>query len=124
MTCHWIWLSLLIIYQQLPLSVASETSAMPAVAEPRGALILTMAGSGAPSYLQASCLSIASSASRFDMLIFHEDNPIIMTMKCADNVQKINVHQHGLARLITEAVCEASSVTAQTGTTEDFILYK
>jgi hypothetical protein len=75
---------------------------------PRGALILTMAGSGAPSYLQASCLSIAASASRFDMLIFHEDNDRIINMPCAANVKKINVHRHGLARLITDAICRAA----------------
>jgi len=75
---------------------------------PRGALILTMAGSGAPPYLQASCLSVASSASRFDMLIFHEDNELIHDMRCAENVVKINLHHHGLARLIAAAVCQAS----------------
>ena len=73
---------------------------------PRGALILTMAGSGAPSYLQASCLSISAAATSFDMLIFHEDNELIMNMTCAENVKKINVHQHGLARLIATAVCQ------------------
>jgi hypothetical protein len=52
-------------------------------------------------------LSIAASADRFDMLIFHEDNAAIMNMSCAANVQKINVHKHGLARLITAAICQA-----------------
>ena len=73
--------------------------------QPRSALILTMAGDGIPPYLQASCLSISASASRFDMLIFHEDNDQIMKMPCAPNVRKINVHRNGLARLISEAVC-------------------
>lgn len=86
---------------------------------PRGALILTMAGPGAPSYLQASCLSMASSAARFDMLIFHEDNEVISTMLCAPNVKKINLHQHGLSRLISAAICQAggapdAAVTART----------
>lgn len=72
----------------------------------RGALILTMAGTGAPSYLQASCLSIRAAASGFDMLIFHENNEQIINMPCAENVKKINVQRHGLARLITKAVCQ------------------
>jgi hypothetical protein len=71
-----------------------------------------MAGPKAPPYLQASCLSIAGSADRFDMLIFHEDNAAIINMSCADNVKKINVHKHGLARLITAAICQAPQYIA------------
>lgn len=38
------------------------------------------------------------------MLIFHEDNKLLLDLPCADNVVKINVHRGGLATLIAKAV--------------------
>jgi hypothetical protein len=109
MKAPWIAAMLLVGCQIFPFSgVSAEGFAETNTNPPRGALILTMAGSGAPSYLQGSCLSIAASASRFDMLIFHEDNDYIINMTCAANVKKVNVHQHGLACLITDAICQAT----------------
>jgi hypothetical protein len=99
------WMTLVFL---LGCQMSQQVRAHGAEPKNRGALILTMAGSGVPSYLQASCLSIASSAAGFDMLIFHEDNDQISNMTCALNVKKINVHRHGLARLSTAAICPSS----------------
>eukprot|EP01041_Mallomonas_annulata_P012012 gene12012-25163_t len=74
----------------------------------RAAVILTIAGNNIPAYLSWSCHSFSATARTFDMLIVHENNSEIRALKCAHNVIKIDVGEHGLARLITEAFDKAS----------------
>ena len=78
----------------------------------RGAMIVTLAGNHKlAEYFEWSCATFGTSKDLFDMLVFHESNSKLLTLKCGSNVKFIDLGENGLSKLIVEKVFESSVAT-------------
>lgn len=78
----------------------------------RGAVVITLASSNklAP-YFEWTCRSFSSSGSLYDLLVFHEGNKALQTIKCARNVHLIDLKRNGLAKLIVSRLLDQQNVS-------------
>lgn len=80
--------------------------------EQRAAIVITLAGTHkVVEYFEWSCKSISGSADYFDLVVFHEDNEKLKTLKCAANVKFINLGQSGISKLIVNKILESTTST-------------
>jgi len=76
----------------------------------RGALIVTIAGNHKLSdYFEWSCKTIGASKDRFDMLVFHETNSKLTSLKCASNVKLIDLGENGLSKAIISKILDGAT---------------
>jgi hypothetical protein len=101
---------MLVIAGILLCSMLSFTLGEEVSAEPRAALIVTLAGDHKlAEYFEWTCKTIGASKGLVDMLVFHETNTKVMELKCASNVKLIDVGANGLSKLLIAKVMEGSA---------------
>jgi len=71
----------------------------------RAALLVTLAGDHKlAEYFEWSCRTFGNSEGAFDMLVFHESNRRLESLKCAPNVKFIDLGVKGLSKRLVELI--------------------
>jgi hypothetical protein len=100
---------LTILLASITVLVSNGQVQMENMLKQRIAIVLTLAGGAKLSdYFDWTCMSISSSASLVDMIVFHEANSEVLKREksgvCADNVKFVNLGHRGLVTSIVSLV--------------------